>query len=85
LVDAWLLPLPQILSLPSSLAYPLFHKLASKGDERVAPGALLQWASAHNLCGSPEARRAFDILRQVKLVAALRPNAWGWLGRWPVF
>lgn len=57
---------PQILSLPSSLAYPLFHKLATKGEERVAPATLLQWASAHNLCGVPEARRAFDILRQVR-------------------
>ncbi|KAL4422182.1 hypothetical protein ABPG77_006423 [Micractinium sp. CCAP 211/92] len=56
--------LQQILSLPSSLAYPLFHKLATKGEERVAPATLLQWASAHNLCGVPEARRAFDILRQ---------------------
>ncbi len=57
--------LPQILNLPTSLAYPLFHKLAGKGEERVAPAALLQWASAHNLCGTPELRRAFDILRQV--------------------
>ena len=55
-----------MLNLPSSLAYPLFHKLAAKGEERVAPGALLQWASAHNLCGVPDARRAFDILRQVR-------------------
>ena len=30
----------------------------------MAPAALLQWASQHNLCGAPEARRAFDILRQ---------------------
>jgi hypothetical protein len=59
-------PALQVLNLPSSLAYPLFHKLAAKGEERVAPGALLQWASAHNLCGVPDARRAFDILRQVR-------------------
>ena len=57
----------QVLNLPSSLAYPLFHKLAAKGEERVVPGALLQWASAHNLCGTAEARRAFDILRQARL------------------
>ncbi|KAL4853724.1 putative serine/threonine protein phosphatase 2A regulatory subunit B''gamma [Chlorella vulgaris] len=56
--------LQQILNLPSSLAYPLFHKLAAKGEERVASGALLHWASMHNLCGAPEQRRAFDILRQ---------------------
>ncbi|EFN51035.1 hypothetical protein CHLNCDRAFT_141520, partial [Chlorella variabilis] len=56
--------LQQILDLPSSLAYPLFHKLAGKGEERVAPAALMQWASSHNLCGAPELRRAFDILRQ---------------------
>jgi serine/threonine-protein phosphatase 2A regulatory subunit B'' len=30
----------------------------------VAAGALLQWASAHNVCAASEARRAFDILRQ---------------------
>ncbi|PRW20415.1 serine threonine phosphatase 2A regulatory subunit B beta-like isoform B [Chlorella sorokiniana] len=56
--------LQQILSVPTSLAYPLFHKLARKGEERVAAGALLQWASAHNVCAASEARRAFDILRQ---------------------
>ena len=36
-----------------------------QGEERVAAGALLQWASAHNVCAASEARRAFDILRQV--------------------
>lgn len=60
---------PQILNLPTSLAYPLFHKLAPKGEERVPPGALVQWAGAHALCAAPEARRAFDILRQVRLRA----------------
>lgn len=59
----------QILNLPSSLAYPLFHKLAPKGEERVPPGALVQWAGAHGLCATPEARRAFDILRQVSTAA----------------
>jgi hypothetical protein len=73
--------LQQILNLPSSLAYPLFHKLAAKGEERVASGALLHWASMHNLCGAPEQRRAFDILRQV--------SGWmlwllGWLVGWLV-
>lgn len=38
-----------------------------QGEERVAAGALLQWASAHNVCAASEARRSFDILRQVCL------------------
>lgn len=43
-----------------------------QGEERVAAGALLQWASAHNVCAASEARRAFDILRQVGSNASCR-------------
>ena len=36
----------------------------------MAPAALLHWASMHGLCATSEARRAFDILRQVRWVLA---------------
>lgn len=57
------LPL-QLLGLPSSLAYPLFYKLASATDAAVSTEALLLWMHATAFWAAPDSLRAFRILCQ---------------------
>lgn len=59
---------PQVLNLPSCLAYPLFYKLASATDASVPAEPLLRWMHAADFWGAPDSLRAFRILCQVREV-----------------
>eukprot|EP00887_Chlorella_sp_A99_P001590 scaffold8.g1590.t1 len=58
--------LKQVLLLPSSLAYPLFYKLASATDATVSAEALLAWMHTSDFWAAPDTLRAFKILCQAR-------------------
>ena len=66
-----------MFGLPSSLAYPLFYRVAAAPDSLVPRAALAAWLQRHSFWSKTEAAQAFDILRQVR--AAGRAG-WGWGG-----
>lgn len=54
----------QVFGLPSTLAYPLFNKVAPSPEGLAPRESLRQWLQQHDLWRKSEALQAYDILRK---------------------